>query len=87
MAGLADLAFAVADDVPRASRCRAQGRRSEAERLASSTSTAAGRGRRKSVAMHVVFQSPERTLTDDDAAAPRADRRGAGRALLAELRA
>ena len=37
---------------------------------------------RKSVALHLVFQAPDRTLTDDDVAAlARPDRRGARRAL------
>ena len=41
----------------------------------------AGRPGKKSVAIHLVFQSPERTLSDDDAAAIRARIVGARRAL------
>ena len=87
-----DLAFAVADDVPAGELVAAAPRPQVggSERLASSTSTAAARSGkgRKSVAMHVVFQSPERTLTDDDAAALRARIVAAlGGRYSAELRA
>ena len=72
-----DIAVVVAEDVEAgalvAAAPRPAGR--SCARRASSTSTAATRSGdgRKSVALHLVFQAPDRTLTDEDAA-----RRGRG---------
>ena len=87
-----DLAFAVADDVP-AGELVAAAREAAGPELREARVFDVYRGGqvgegRKSVAMHVVFQSPERTLTDDDAAALRARIVAAlGERYSAELRA
>jgi phenylalanyl-tRNA synthetase beta chain len=71
-----DLAFSVPDDVPagalvEAAREAAGPELREARVFDVYRGGQVGEGR-KSVAIHVVFQSPERTLTDEDAAALRA---------------
>jgi phenylalanyl-tRNA synthetase beta chain len=71
-----DLAFAVADDVPAGALVDAV-RQAGGQEVREARVFDVYRGGqvgegRKSIAMHVVFQSPERTLTDDDAAALRA---------------
>ena len=87
-----DIAVVVADDVPaaprRATSSRERRRRAARERARSSTSTAASSSARaaRSLALHLEFRAPDRTLTDEDVAPRargdrrRAARRGRGRA-------
>ena len=80
-----DLAFVVDDDVPAAellAAMREAGGAGAAVGVRSSTSTAASRSApgKNSLAFRVAFGSPERTLTDEEAASVREpDRRGARR--------